>query len=490
MGITDWARNTALAFLFGDAATLPPAERQRYERYGELLAYQRGQQRRQLKAKPGQADDNLVVNWCGLVVERGVSMLFGDGISFDLPGEGDETPEDEYIQTVLAANRFDLLLHKLGQFGGTLGTCYLKIVPAAAGPDLTLPKLVALNPAYMEIGTLPHDMDEAVKYVQRYTLIENGEEVAHRITTARNRAVAVRDDGRMYETGEYAEAWTETHEVSSRATGGRWQEVSVEDWPYPFAPIVHWQNLPDAFSCYGLSDLADVLQIQDRYNFNVGNISKIVRYHAHPKTWSRGKLGDKVSWGADEIIQLQGVDAEKASLQNLEMASDLTAAREFGKDLREAVFTITRTTDPATIKDKAGALTNVGLKLMFKDELHKTYTKRELYGAGLLEAVRRLLVLAKAANTEPGEVVWPDPLPVNEVEQTQALKTDVELGLVSKQTASGIRGYEWEDESERMEDEAQAADNVGAGLLRAFGQGGGASVFGQGNGNGGQQPPV
>jgi hypothetical protein len=62
-------------------------------------------------------------------------------------------------------------------------------------------------------------------------------------------------------------------------------------------------------------------------------------------------------------------------------------------------------------------------------------------------------------------------MPVNEAEVSQAIRTDLELGLVSKQTASGLRGYTWEDEEARIADEAQASDNIGAALLRAFGQG-------------------
>jgi hypothetical protein len=34
-----------------------------------------------------------------------------------------------------------------------------------------------------------------------------------------------------------------------------------------------------------------------------------------------------------------------------------------------------------------------------------------------------------------------------------------------------LRGYTWEDEEARIADEAQASDNIGAALLRAFGQG-------------------
>jgi len=103
--------------------------------------------------------------------------------------------------------------------------------------------------------------------------------------------------------------------------------------------------------------------------------------------------------------------------------------------------------------------------------LSKLDDKRGLYGEAIIEINHRLLELANMANTDGGDVIWPDVLPVNQLEQVTALKTDLEMGLASKQTASHMRGYDWEEEEERLADEAQAGDNVGAALLRAFGQG-------------------
>jgi hypothetical protein len=82
------------------------------------------------------------------------------------------------------------------------------------------------------------------------------------------------------------------------------------------------------------------------------------------------------------------------------------------------------------------------------------------------------LELVGAPDTDGGEVEWPDLLPANDTEVALALRTDLELGLVSKQTASGLRNYVWEDEEARIANEAQAGDNLGAALLRTFGQGG------------------
>jgi len=128
-GLIDSLRNTAWNFLLGsDIAAQGPvaqAERQRME---TLRSYQRGDQRRQIKTKPLQADDNITINFMGLIIERSISMLFGQGIEFDLPGET-ETEQDTKLQAIWAANRQAILLHRLGQLGGVYGTGYLKIIP-------------------------------------------------------------------------------------------------------------------------------------------------------------------------------------------------------------------------------------------------------------------------------------------------------------------------------------------------------------------------
>jgi hypothetical protein len=75
--------------------------------------YTYGNQRRQLKVKTNQADDNITLNYIGLVVDRGVSMLIGQGVEFDLPGEPEkdaegnsvDQPNQLYIDEVWAANK-------------------------------------------------------------------------------------------------------------------------------------------------------------------------------------------------------------------------------------------------------------------------------------------------------------------------------------------------------------------------------------------------
>jgi len=136
------------------------------------------------------------------------------------------------------------------------------------------------------------------------------------------------------------------------------------------------------------------------------------------------------------------------------------------------MFDISRSVDLDSLTDKLGALTNFGLRVLYQDALSKLEEKRGLFGEGIVEINHRLLELAGAPDTDGGVVFWPDLLPENNMENAQALRTDLELGLVSKQTAAGKRGYMWTDEEERIASETAAGDNIGAALLRTFSQGG------------------
>jgi hypothetical protein len=211
--------------------------------------------------------------------------------------------------------------------------------------------------------------------------------------------------------------------------------------------------------------------LQDKVNANVSNVNKIIRHHAHPKTvgigFSREQLGE-LGDGPDKFWT---VNKEGADIKNLEMQSELIPAMSHIQMLRQAMFETTNSVDLASVKDKIGALTNFGLRILYSDALNKLNTKRLLYGDALLEIVRRLLVL-NGMDDDPGEIVWNDPLPENEGEHAEALRLDVQSGFVSVPTASERRGYIWETEQERMsqyknEQEANS-DNIGAALLRNF----------------------
>lgn len=436
------------------------------ERYTVLQrnrAYYSGDQARQLKVRPMQADDNLVLNFVQLVVERSISLLFGQGVEFDLPGEA-ESQEQVYLDSVWAANKKGRLLHALAQYGGIYGTCYVKIIPEGVEYKGALyPRLISLNPMYMTVEADPNDKEFVSRYIMQYVTQEAGGEVGHReIISPVYAQLAPEDEGRLTST---ITGWLIENYELKVSTQNKWELISSQAWQYPFPPVAHWQNLPQHDDIYGKSDVADILELQDRVNFVASNISKIIRYHAHPKTWGRGTgVSGQTSWGADEMVLLQG---EAAQISNLEMQSDLSSSQAFLGALRQALFDISRTVDISSMADRLGALTNFGLRVLYQDSLAKLNTKRELYGEGILDINSRLLALA-GMDADPGVLDWPDVLPVNDTEQAQADRFELEAGLASKYTVAKRRGLDYTQEEERLREEKLSSQTIGGALLADF----------------------
>jgi hypothetical protein len=445
MGLLNNFRNWLLEPLLGSDWA------KRSEALNVAREYRRGKHKPPIKTP----DDAIVINFIGLLTDRSIANLFGKEPIFDLPGESDSA-EQVYIDGVWAANRKMNLLKQAAMYGAESGTCYIKILPNGAidKTGAVVPRLVALDPSWVTMDTLPEDVDTVIRYTIAYTITDP--------ITKKEKAIK-----QVIEHDADSSYWSVVDYVS---TGSRWDKVDESMWEFDFAPIISWQNLPEPGSPYGRPDITeDLIDLQNKINFVSSNTAKTIKYHAHPKTWARGFLKqEKVSWGADEMLIS---DDPNALVQNLEMQSDLGSSMDFIRYLRQALFDVSRAVDIDSMADKLGSLTNFGLRVLYQDALGKLEEKRGLYGEAIIEINHRLLVLSGAANTDGGEIDWPDVMPENVNEVSQAIRNDLELGLVSKQTASGRRGYTWADEEQRIADERLATDNIGAALLRQFGQG-------------------
>lgn len=436
--------------------------RQKYENYVQKRRdYRLGKQDKQLKVKFGQPDDNVRCNLIGKAINQSVYLLVGQGVDFDLPGD-DETPQDLWLDACWKANNKQVLLHRAVQNASEAGNGYIKIIPdGVAGmlnnKEVLFPRLVCLDPKWMSMDTNPEDFEQVIRYTIRFTTTgPDGKE------RARKQVIEFIDDG----------YWLISDYYNDHSTAGKWVLMSELRWDYNFAPIVNWQNLPSPNSVYGEPDIDDdVIELQDRYNFVASNINKIIRYHAHPKTYgiNTGKP-DKESWGADQMVLFNN-GGENAQLDNLEMQSDLESSINFFNLLGKSILDNTSTVDVNNLKDKLGQLTNFAVRVLFNDALSKMNVKRQLFEIALKDLNHRLLVIAGLPD-DPGEVVWPESvLPINEKEVLEVQKTELELGLVSKQTVSMERGRDFKQEQERIGKESANESNVGDQILRTFERG-------------------
>lgn len=446
MGIYDWARNLVQNLVWGG---IEAEDREKF--ISKRRAYRTGIQARQLKIKSDNADDNIIINFTGLVVDRAVTMLFGNGVEFDMPGE-DEDPQSQYIDMTWDANKEQILLHKLGVLGAESGTCFVKMIPdGVRGKDGKMyVRLVAIDPKIISTHTNPDDIEDVTGYTIEYSIKRDGKEIdIKQETTKENDSWVVVDYERM--RGKKA-----------------WEEVNRVAWEYSFPPIHHWQNLPNPLSVYGMPDITDdVIALQDRINFTAGNISKIIRYHAHPQTIVVGVAEGDIKTAPGQALFLP----EGGNAFNLEMTSDLVSSSNYLQYLQNSLFSITQTVDISSFTDKLGALTNFGLKVLYQDALARLHTKQELYGDALVELNRRMSVIG-GFEDDGGEIIWPEILPVNDIDVITALKSQMELGVISKQSVARELGIDWTEEEERLASEKTANlsvdNNIGNYVLQNF----------------------
>jgi hypothetical protein len=463
MSIFDTISGRLRSWILGN--NIDDAIRARMEYLAELQDYYYGKQKKQLTVKPGRFNDNLTVNLCALIVDKAVSALVGDpadgqGLTwtFESETEGTKPPQIQWLEEQWKANKQSIFLHDNALIGAQTGFPSIKLVPDGAGNI----ELINLDPITLTVDTDPQNKARITAYHIRYNVIENSREVTYREDTLPNSP-----DG-------HPTAWTVE---TKKETSGK--DIQVEPpvvWPYPFPPILAWKNLPNTDSVYGCSDIENVVPIQDRYNFVISNLSKIIRLDAHPQKYARNLSqqipAGGVNMGPDEMLYFSG-DGE---IGQLPPVGDMPASIQFMNTLRDLTFSLAREVDTSAFKDKVGAITNMGLRMMYKDALEKLGTKRMLYGDAYVELNRRLLILG-GYEGEECKIDWPDPLPTNQVEDQTAISNDLKDGLVSKQTASEKRGYDWEQEQERMGEEASQGANAGAVLLNQFLKTGGTNAI-------------
>lgn len=386
-----------------------------------------------LEVAPGQSDDNVKINKARVIVDKGVSFLFGEDITFTLD---EHAPKDAqvYLDACWAANKKMTFLHGLALNGGVGGHVFVKIAPARPGESF--PRLIGLDPATLKVSWQPDDVSDVVSYVIQYNALDPLTQNPRNYRQTIKRAGA---------------GWVSIDEQST-PDSPTWVEVGRVDWPHPYPPVADAQNLPAPNEFWGISDIEeDVLKLNRAASFTLSNAQRIIRFHAHPKTVSTGTDGADINVDVDGVIQLQNPDAK---LWNLEMQSDLQATHNQAEMIQEAIHEVSRVPAISTgTLDKIGPLSGVALEILYQPLVEKTKTKRLLYGDLLMELCRRLLDLAGYGDDLVPSITWGKLLPVDPLQERQADLLEDQMGVISKQTIAERLGLDWKTEKKRMDEE-------------------------------------
>ena len=386
--------------------------------------------------------DNILLNFAGPIVDKGASFLMGRHVGFDVDGRK-ETPADLLLEGCWKQNRRMTLLHKLATNGGVCGDMFLKILEPL--PGQRCPRLVNLDPATVLPLWDVDNFDDIHAYRIQWNAVDpfNGSPVVRR-------ELLEKDGSR----------WRITNWIS-RGDSAAWALLSDTVWPFAWCPLHHGQNLPSPNTYWGLSDLEQhVVSVNNALNFVMSNMARILRHHAHPMTWGTGFSETQLKTGVDSLLGLPN----GATLQNLEMKSDLGSSMELYKRLKEALHEIARVPEVAVGKlDSVGTLSGVALKILYQSLIEKNDTKQLTYGEMLDEVNAHILEVSGDREEHTLATRWPDPLPVDGTAQAQTARTLQELG-VSRETLLTDLGYDAGAEREKRAAESSppagsAADN-------------------------------
>jgi hypothetical protein len=426
--------------------------------------YWAGKHKENLRRKDGQYNDNVTINLFGLVIDRNVSQMISGGVNLEVEGEDGDTalPEGDFLRGCLDANHEEIFFHRSCLAAGMNGTGYWFLLDPQSsfvvGEDgKQYPRILVWNPGLVTMKTQHGDYEVVIQYThQYYEMDEDGRQVGYRKVVARDMSAV-------------AERWTIQDWIER--TGRGWVAVApAVVWRWPFSPVLHWQNLPSVANCYGEPDLTDdKLVLQNAINADASVIRKNIRLLSNPRIWSKGpNKPESIDAGPDKLIHM----GENGEMHVEPALGDLVAAREFVNWEKAVFMDGARTVDIHSLADKLGSLTNFALRVLYQDNVNKIDTKRELMGDAIEDLARRLQIMV-GLTPVPVSVKWEDFVPVNSMEQAQTEQVIVGMGAESVQTASENLGRDWQQELDRMAEEKQSSDNIGAFLLNAFNKNGG-----------------
>lgn len=400
-------------------------ERSRLVRIRDASDAYAGKYKDLLVVRQGQVDDNTKPNLARVIVDKSKTFLMG-AKGPTLKVEGNDAAQ-QWLDDCLKANKWATKCKEIAQSGGIAGHVFLKLSGARPERGEQYPRIIVQDPATVTASWAEDDISDVIRYRVQYPAVDSAGKPMVK------KQVIERDD---------AGAWTVID--SESRNGGPFLEVSRVPWPWPWSPMLDCQNLvaPNVF--YGMADLEpDVLHLIRRIQFVLSNSARLNRIHAHPKTWGRGFKKSQIEIGADEMLILP---SETAAIGALEATGDIAGSLSLYNALTDLLFMVSRI-PPITMSkmENIGAVAGIALKILYGPIIELTDDKRGTYGDMIEQMAVRLLAMGNFAGAKV-MVEWPESVPQNEMETQQMLLADMNAGLVSDETASVKRGYDWKKE--------------------------------------------
>lgn len=432
--------------------------------YDQVRNYYDGKMKKFLDKKEGEPDDNVVINKVKQATDRTVTFLFPSFPELELdPDVSSETPDEQWLEDLWKENGGIAIAHDMALIGALSGDVYVRVMPPDKFYGDEFPQILVLDPKTIQTFWKSDNLRRVVWHELKWSVVF-ADRTEQYIIDFINR-------GTEWEIIQY-----------KYGTGvANWEIMETTNWKSALPPIIHWKHLPNPRNYYGTPEFTQSqVELNDKINLVASENNRINRYHASPKTVATGTSAEEIQETA--IDEMWAVESADAKVYNLEMQSDLVSSINQFKLLSAEFLSESRVVIlEGTVKDFQ-RVTNAGVRTVFLDMLTKNTILRWNYGKGI-QMVSRVAayVAAKGENIIP-VVNFTDPLPVDQTETANVDSLERQMNLVSRQTLSQKRGYDWQSEKAKMT--LEASDPLFAPPAPT-----GGPTPGSPNGNGSDQKP-
>ncbi len=373
-------------------------------------------------------DDVIVIPLIAQIVDTSTANLLGEGVKLDV--EGEDSAAQTFLDLFLQRSRHHATIQKAALNGAVTGQTFIKMIVREGAPD----RMQVVPSASVTVETDPRDSETATAFTVEW---EAPNEKDKR-KTDRHREVTYRFD---------ADSWVIEESVLEGGSG-HWRVVSTEAWPFAWPPIFDAQNLTNPLAYWGKPDATEaVIRQNQSINTVLSLCARLLRNHAHPKTFLTAMTGQHADFLIDSFISLpEGVTAEQISMD----AAGAAALIELYGKLREALHTTSRTPEVASGKlESLGAISGTALSILFRPLTEKTNEKRLHLGELLADLVSKVLFLG-GFGERIVNVVWDDTTPKSQTEERETAQADIAMGIASRKTISAKLGYDYDAEQDQI----------------------------------------
>ncbi len=453
---------TTAAPLAWPSGLLAPADRARFARYAEALAFSEGAQ---WLGRPRRGETRLTFNYARAVVRKTAAYVFPAPVTFSVPAlaednEAAANAAERALTALCAALDLGQLDVQLCIEAATLGDAAVKVTWDAARGR---PEVAPVDPATLAVVTAPDNPRRLRSLTQCYALPEEDAVALFRLAgpaASSPRPVTI------------AETWTDERwrvEIAGQLVR---DDANPYGWiPYVILPNGHRPGRAgDHF--WGESDLTDLYDVCRELNARLSTLSRVLELSGAPIAVLENVDGSEgITVGPGARWELP--EGARAYLLDLLAGGGVGLHVQYVDLLFRALHDLSETPRTA-FGDSGRDLSGAALEVEVQPLVQKVARKRRGFDAFFSARNARLLDLLERFGGQPiaglrqTTAIWPSALPSDLDASVRNAASLVASGIHSRRTAvATLGGTDPDAEWRRVLDELQALNGGEQGTVEA-----------------------